>query len=68
MTFSEKMKIFEQVWDSLRQEEGRFESPAWHADVLAQRRLLVEAGLAKFTPWKDAKERIRRRVRGSRAA
>jgi Putative addiction module component len=68
MTVSQKMKVLEQVWESLREQEGRFESRAWHADVLTDRRRLVEAGKAKFSPWKEAKARIRRRVHGSRSA
>ena len=68
MTVSQKMKIIEQVWESLRQDDDKLVSPAWHAEVLAERRRLVEAGKAKFSPWKEAKERIRRRVRGSDVA
>jgi len=65
MTLAQKMEVLERVWESVRQEGERFESPPWHAEVLAERRRLVEAGKAKFSPWSEAKERIRRRVRAS---
>lgn len=65
MTLAQKMQVLEEVWDSVRQEGDRFESPSWHAEILAERRRLVEAGKAKFSPWKEAKARIRRRVRAS---
>ncbi|MGH7944772.1 MAG: addiction module protein [Opitutaceae bacterium] len=63
MTLAQKMEVLERVWDSVRQEEDRFESPAWHEEVLAKRRRMVEGGKAKFSPWKEVKERIRRKVR-----
>jgi hypothetical protein len=68
MTLAQKMEVIESVWDSVRRDEDRLESPAWHADVLAERRRLVEIGKAKFSPWKEAKERIRRKVRASHPA
>ena len=67
MTLAQKMEVLERVWDSVREEGDRLESPAWHGDVLAERRRLVEAGKAKFSPWKEAKERIRMGMSGSRS-
>jgi hypothetical protein len=63
MTLAQKMEVLEQVWDSVRQEEAQLDSPAWHGEILAERRHLVEEGKAKFSPWNEAKERLRRKIR-----
>ncbi len=63
MSLSQKMDVIERVWNSVVKEESRFESPAWHLDLLKEREKLVRAGKATFVDWAEAKERIRRRVR-----
>jgi len=65
MTVPEKIDVIERVWESLRGEEEKFESPAWHKEVLAARKKLHAEGKARFSSWPEAKERIRRRVRAS---
>jgi hypothetical protein len=65
MSVSEKLDVLERVWSSLREQEGKFESPAWHQEILAERRKLHAEGKAKFSSWSEAKERIRRKVRAS---
>jgi len=65
MTVPEKLGVIERVWNSLREEEGKFESPAWHKDVLVNRKKRHAEGKTGFSPWSEAKERIRRRVRAS---
>ena len=65
MTVPEKLDVIERVWESLRSDEEKFESPAWHRDVLEARKKLHAEGKARFSPWSEAKERIRRRVRAS---
>ena len=63
MTVPEKLDVIERVWESLRSDEEKFESPEWHRDVLESRKKLHAVGKARFSPWSEAKERIRRRVR-----
>lgn len=65
MTVPEKIEVIERVWESLRDEEEKFESPAWHEELLAARRKLAAEGKARFSAWPEAKDRIRRRVRAS---
>ena len=33
---AEKLRLMETLWEELSRSEGEFESPAWHADELAQ--------------------------------
>ena len=65
MSLSQKMDVLERVWASLSADDSKFESPAWHKDVLEERAKLVKSGKAKFSSWTEAKERIRRRVRAT---
>ena len=64
MTVAEKLTVIEDVWASLRGEEDRFDSPAWHQDVLLARKKLHAEGKTKFSGWAEAKDRIRKKVRG----
>jgi putative addiction module component (TIGR02574 family) len=65
MTVSEKMEVLESVWNSLRDNDAKLSSPGWHKKVLAERAALLKAGKARLSPWAEAKERIRKRVRGN---
>jgi hypothetical protein len=67
MSLSQKMDVMERVWSSMVSNDSKFESPAWHLDVLKERERLVAAGKAKFSDWSEAKERIRKQVK-ARAA
>jgi len=67
MTLSQKMDVMERVWRSMAADDSRFDSPAWHLDVLKERENLVATGKAKFSDWSKAKERIRKQVK-ARAA
>jgi putative addiction module component (TIGR02574 family) len=65
MSLAQKMEVIERVWNSVRTDEAKFESPAWHRELLSDRKRLVDEGKAKFSPWSEAKERIRKKVRAS---
>jgi len=47
----------EDLWIDLSGTE--FVSPAWHADVLAERDRLIESGEEKFLDWEAAKRQLR---------
>ena len=38
----------EALWDSLVEEESDIESPAWHRDILEERRRKIDSGQAEF--------------------
>ncbi len=62
MSRDEKLRAMEALWADLSQDEGRFESPAWHEEALRQAERAVKAGKAQFSDWEEAKRRIRRKA------
>ncbi len=48
MSTTERLQIMETLWDSLLYEETQIESPAWHRDILEERKRKIENGKAKF--------------------
>ena len=66
LTLPEKLKIMEELWESLRQIESSVPSPDWHRDVLIARRSSIADGTAGFTEWEQAKEEIRSRCHDRR--
>ena len=62
MSHEEKLRAMEWLRASLAQDEEISEPPAWHAEVLAERRQRVAAGEEKFVPWEEARELWEREV------
>jgi len=50
-----RLAAIEVLWDSLSHDPSHNPSPAWHAEVLAQRRLEMEQAV----PWEETKRRLR---------
>ena len=48
MSTIEKLQTMEAIWDSLIHENSEIESPEWHQDILATRKLTIEEGKAEF--------------------
>jgi len=53
MTVAEKLQAMEELWEDLSRGD-KFESPAWHAEVLEARR-----GETNFVDWEHAKRQLR---------
>jgi hypothetical protein len=60
---TEAVMAMEALWERLVSAENQPESPDWHREELERRDQLIQSGEAQFTPWEDAKTRIRGRVR-----
>lgn len=45
---TERLQAMEALWDSLTDEESEIESPAWHRDILDERKRKIENGKAEF--------------------
>ena len=61
---TEKLRLMESLWDSFCLEaKDDASSPAWHADVLAERLRRLDAGEETVTPWNEAKQRIRAQIK-----
>jgi hypothetical protein len=60
MTWEEKLRTLEELWDSIAREGDRYESPAWHEQELKATQTRVESGAERSMDWADAKRRLRR--------
>lgn len=56
----ERIEVMEQIWDSFRDEDQEISSPAWHEDVLNERRKKMEEGKATFMTLDELKSRFHR--------
>jgi hypothetical protein len=52
----------ESLWEDLAGSSDSIESPAWHKEILDQRRRRVLEGDAKFIDWQAAKVEIRKKL------
>lgn len=62
MSFPDKLQLLEVLWNDLSGQPEKLPSPAWHKDVLEERRQRVQAGEEKFSDWETAKQDIRQRI------
>lgn len=58
MSVAEKLEAMEAIWTSLCSRPNDVSSPAWHEDVLAERKKRLEAGDATVLDWAEAKKRL----------
>lgn len=62
MTLEEKLAAMESLWEDLARSPEAVESPAWHKEVLDERRQRVADGKARFVDWEQAKAEIRKKI------
>ena len=62
MSWDEKLRAMEELWDSLTQEETRLESPSWHQDALLETTARHESGQEQPMDWAAAKRELRKRA------
>ena len=58
MTFSEKMKVIETVWDDILSHPEETEWPAWHEAYLEKVQDEIDNGTAKFIDLETAKKML----------
>ena len=61
MSSEERVKTMEYLWAAMTA-DAEPESPAWHGDVLSERRRRVAAGEEKFIPLEEAMRQLREEV------
>ncbi len=61
MSWDEKLRTMEELWESLSCEESRLQSPAWHQETLRKTTARHEAGQEKPIDWAAAKHELRKR-------
>ena len=55
----EKVKLMEELWEDLSHPDSEFESPAWHANALAETERRVAEGKEQPIDWDQAKKELR---------
>ena len=58
LTVAEKVQLLERVWADLCQSPTDMVSPAWHREVLEERKRRLASGEATVSTWRDAKARL----------
>lgn len=62
MSLHEKLAAMELLWEDIVRTPEAVESPAWHKDILDERRQRVTNGQSQFVDWETAKADIRNKV------
>jgi len=63
MSSLDKIAVMEKLWDDLCRDPESIPSPKWHKDVLEAREKEINEGMAKFSSFDRAKERIRDQIK-----
>lgn len=63
MTPIQKVELMEALWESMNRKPEEMESPAWHGEVLKQRKEALKNGTDEFISLEEAEAYIRRRTR-----
>ena len=59
MSWEEKLRTLEELWDAITREGDRHESPAWHEQELRATQQCREAGIEEPVDWARAKRELR---------
>jgi hypothetical protein len=62
MSWDEKLRAKEELWESLSREESRLDSPAWHQEALRETAVRHQAGAEQPIDWIAAKRELRKRA------
>ena len=58
----EKLQLLEDLQIDLHRNKAEIPSPAWHGEVLAERKKLIGNGEAIFLDWDEAKQQLRKQI------
>lgn len=58
MSNPERLRTMEALWDALCHDSDEPQSPAWHGDVLSERKQRIESGEAIFLSIEEARKRL----------
>lgn len=65
MTLADKLDAMETLWADISKQPTDLPSPAWHREILNERRRLVKEGKLKFLDWDTAIAELREEIRGN---
>lgn len=61
LSFEQKIRLVENLWDSIADEVDRLPVPAWQTRELQRRKAQFDANPAAGKPWAEVKRRLRER-------
>ena len=64
MTLADKLEVMELLWADISRQPAELPSPAWHREILDERRRLVAEGKLRFLDWETALTELREELRG----
>lgn len=62
MTIPEKLRLMEDLWRDLSQNERDVAAPEWHGAVLAERERKLASGEETLLDWETAKRQLRAKL------
>jgi hypothetical protein len=62
MTVPEKLRLMEDLWRDLSQNEADLASPEWHGALLAERETKLASGEDTLVDWEFAKKQLRAKL------
>jgi hypothetical protein len=62
MSWNEKLRAMEELWESISREESRLDSPPWHEAALEEAAARYDAGKEQPLDWAAAKRELRKRA------
>ena len=62
MSWDEKLRAMEELWESISREESRLDSPPWHEVALQETAARHTAGQEQPLDWAVAKCELRKRA------
>jgi hypothetical protein len=60
MSWEEKLRTLEELWESIAREGDRYESPRWHEQALMEKQERYAAGAERRMDWAEAKGNLRK--------
>ena len=60
MNLAERLQTMELLWKAISNFPEQVTSPAWHGEVLAERKARIKSGEAKFLSIDQVKKRLRK--------
>jgi hypothetical protein len=58
LPLAEKLQIMGAIWEELRTQAEQIPVPAWHQELLDERRKAVEEGLEEVLGWDSIKDSL----------
>lgn len=62
MSVPDKLRLMEDLWRDLSQNEQNITSPEWHGTVLAERERRLASGEDTLLDWEAAKQQLRAKL------